>query len=75
MLGPMPSPTRVAPIETVNPHDTVAAAINRMQQSRTHIALVADRGGRMLGLVTLRGLLEDLLGELATGVESPPLWG
>ncbi len=66
---------RMQPIEVVGPHDTVAAAINQMQQTRRQIAVVTDRGGRMLGVVTLRGLLGELFGELAAGVESAPLWG
>lgn len=63
------------PIDAIGPHDTVAAAIHQMQQSRSQIAVVTDRGGRMLGVVTLRGLLAELFGELAADVESPPLWG
>ncbi len=53
---------------TMRPHETVAAAITHLQRSRASMAIVTDRGGQMLGVVTLRDLLGEVLGDLATGI-------
>lgn len=57
----------VQPVATLSPHDTVATAIGRIQKTGRNMVVVTDRGGRMLGVVTLSGLLEEVLGELAAG--------
>jgi len=45
-------------------HDSVAAALVRLQRERETLAAVVDRGGNLLGLVTRKDLLEELTGEL-----------
>jgi CBS domain containing-hemolysin-like protein len=42
----------------------VASAIVRMQRSRHKIAFVRGRSGRMIGLLTLKDLLEEVVGDL-----------
>ena len=59
---------RLRPVTSISPHVTVATAISRMQGSGRDMAIVTDRGGRMLGVVTLKDLLDTLLGEFAAGV-------
>ncbi|MHC4695982.1 MAG: CNNM domain-containing protein [Planctomycetota bacterium] len=59
---------RVERAMTMNPHDMVPSAITRMQQAGCGLAVVADRGGRMLGVVTLRDLLAEVVGELGNDV-------
>ncbi|HEY3245939.1 MAG TPA: CNNM domain-containing protein [Phycisphaerae bacterium] len=44
--------------------ETVAAAIVRMQRSRQKIAFVRGRSGRIMGLLTLKDLLEEVVGDL-----------
>lgn len=45
-------------------HHSVASALVTMQQQRVRLAVVADRSGMLLGVVTLKDLLEELTGEL-----------
>jgi CBS domain containing-hemolysin-like protein len=54
----------VRPIATIGPHDTVSNAINLLQQSGHSVAVVVDRGGQMLGIVTIKDLLGEVVGEM-----------
>ncbi len=54
----------VKPALMLDPTESVAAVIIRMQRSRQKIAIVATRTGRMLGLLTLKDLLEEVVGDL-----------
>ncbi len=56
----------IKPATTLSPHTTVASALGSMQDSGCSTAIVADRGGRLLGVVTLRDLLDAVLGELGS---------
>jgi len=60
----------VTPAVTVGPHETVVAAMERIQQTGCPLLIVADRVGRLLGVVTMRTLFGGVLGVLATRVES-----
>lgn len=55
---------QAAPILALRPADTVGSAIPQMQQGGHAMAVVTDRSGQMLGLVTIKDLLEELVGEL-----------
>lgn len=55
---------RLTPITSLRPHVTVANAIAQLQQSKTHLAIVTDHGGKMLGIVTLNDLLQEIVGDL-----------
>ena len=46
-------------------HETVAAAITYLQRSGASMAIITDRGGQMIGIVTLKDLLGEVLGELS----------
>ena len=59
---------RLEPALTLSPHDTVGSAIVRMQTNGRQMAIVTDRGGQMLGIVTIRDILEEVVGELAADV-------
>lgn len=52
----------------LGPHETVAFTISHLQRTRASMAVVVDRGGQMIGIVTLKGLLGEVLGELAAAV-------
>jgi putative hemolysin len=55
---------QVRPIATVGPHDTVSNAISLLQQSGHAMAVVVDRAGQMLGIVTIKDLLGEVIGEM-----------
>ncbi len=55
---------RLSPITSLRPHVTVANAITLLQNSKTHVAVVTDHGGKMLGIVTLNDLLKEIVGDM-----------
>jgi CBS domain containing-hemolysin-like protein len=55
---------RMQPAMAISPHVTVAAAMSEMQGAGRDMAIVTDRGGQMLGVVTLKDLIDAVLGEL-----------
>jgi len=52
------------PALKVQAHDTIAKVVADMQQDQRHIAVVTDRGGQMLGIVTRRDALEAVVGAI-----------
>lgn len=55
------------PPTTLHPHASVADAITHLRRERRELAIVTERGGRMLGIVTLTDLLREVVGHLAVG--------
>lgn len=53
----------VQPVLTLPPGERVTAALLRMRQARSTLAVVT-RDGRALGIVTLKDLVEEITGEL-----------
>jgi len=62
---PQPSPIRkiIAPL-ILNDQSSVTDALYRMQRSRRNMAVVADQTGRHVGIVTIKDLVEEIVGEL-----------
>ncbi len=58
----------LAPAITLSPHTTVAAAMTHLQHANQEMAIVANQGGQMLGIVTLKDLLAQVVGEVTIGV-------
>ncbi len=56
---------KTTPVITLRPLDPVATAITRMQKARKEMAIVTGLGGGLLGVVTLRDLLDEVVGEVA----------
>ncbi|HNQ21828.1 MAG TPA: CNNM domain-containing protein [Phycisphaerae bacterium] len=54
---------RTAPAVRISPHDTALTALRTMRRQGHPLAVVADHSGRMLGIVTLADLLEEVIGE------------
>jgi putative hemolysin len=55
---------RIQRIIELGPHDSVASALLRLQNAHSSVATVVSRSGSLLGLVTLKDLVEELTGEL-----------
>jgi CBS domain containing-hemolysin-like protein len=54
----------IRPLPKVRHTDKLRAALATMQRSGAHLARVADADGRVLGVVTLEDVLEELVGEI-----------
>jgi CBS domain containing-hemolysin-like protein len=54
----------VRPMMTLIGEQNVRSAITLMQRARQTVAVVVDRQGRAVGLVTMKDLIEELVGDL-----------
>jgi putative hemolysin len=54
----------VRTIRKLEGENTISQALERMIQERLHIAIVTDKDGKILGMVTLEDILEELVGEI-----------
>lgn len=54
----------VRPFASVNPDDLLHDALESLQVKGAHMARVVERDGRVVGLVTLEDVLEELVGEI-----------
>jgi putative hemolysin len=54
----------VRPVMTLIGEQSVRSAITLMQRARQTVAIVVDRQGRAIGLVTMKDLIEELVGDL-----------
>lgn len=55
---------RVVHVLQLRPFETVANAMARMQRVQKEMAIVTGFGGGLLGMVTLRDLLDEVVGEI-----------
>jgi len=56
---------KVEPPLTIGPYETIASALSNLQKAGQDLAVVVDKTGSLLGIVTLRTLLDVILGALA----------
>jgi CBS domain containing-hemolysin-like protein len=56
--------TYTQPAMTLIGEQSVRSAITLMQRARQTVAVVVDRHGRAIGLVTMKDLIEELVGDL-----------
>jgi putative hemolysin len=54
----------VRPIPSLHADSPIAAGLERLIRERTHIALIRDAVERVLGMITLEDILEELVGEI-----------
>jgi CBS domain containing-hemolysin-like protein len=57
----------------LKPDETMATALRLFKQSRRHMALVRDEDGKILGLVTLEDVLEEIVGDIEDEHDQPRL--
>jgi putative hemolysin len=51
----------------------ISSALEKLMRERTHIALVRDGQGRVLGMITLEDILEELVGDIQDEYDQLPL--
>lgn len=56
-------PARIRPLISVYANESLRSVLKKMQDSGTHIAAVTNTRKRLLGIVTLEDVLEQLIGE------------
>lgn len=52
------------PIPLLPANQPIAAVLEAMMREHTHISLVCDNNGKVVGMVTLEDILEELVGEI-----------
>jgi len=48
----------------IDPDETIAIALRKFQKTRRHMAMVRDRAGTVLGMITLEDVLEEIVGDI-----------
>jgi putative hemolysin len=59
-----PPGAQVQPVITLQEGERVSAALLRLQQARQTLAIVQDRNGLCVGMLTLKDLVEEIVGDL-----------
>ena len=59
------------PVVEIHPDLPVVDALRRFRRGRKHLAVVREKGGRMLGVCTLEDVLEEIVGEIEDEHDTP----
>ena len=65
--------TIIRPILSLKDDERIAACLEQMMREHTHIALVRDANGMVVGMVTLEDILEELVGEIEDEYDRLPV--
>jgi putative hemolysin len=61
------------PLPSLNADMLLTTCLERLIREHTHIALVRDTGGKLLGLITLEDVIEELVGEIQDEYDRLPV--
>jgi putative hemolysin len=64
----------IRPIKTVDGQLPISQVLEQMMQERLHIALVGDGKGKVIGMVTLEDIIEELVGEIEDEYDRLPTY-
>ncbi len=60
-------------IKKIDGDNTISQALEKMIQEKLHIAIVTGKDGKILGMVTLEDILEELVGEIEDEFDNLPM--
>lgn len=66
------APAWIRPLAVLRDTDRLRAALATMQRAEAHMARVVDAQGRLLGIVALEDVLEELVGEIRDETSAGP---
>ena len=61
----------IRPAPEIRPDLSVVDALRRFRRGRTHLAVVREKGGPVLGVCTLEDVLEEIVGEIEDEHDQP----
>lgn len=64
----------VRPIKTVDGDTPIAQVLEKMMQEKLHIALVAGKDQKLIGMVALEDIIEELVGEIEDEFDRLPVY-
>ncbi len=64
----------VRPIKTVNEHTPISQILEQMMQEKLHIAMVIANDQRIVGMITLEDIIEELVGEIEDEYDRLPTY-
>jgi len=64
----------IRPIKIIEGSKPLSAVLEQLIQEKSHISLIADKQGLVLGMVTLEDILEELVGEIEDEFDRLPTY-
>jgi putative hemolysin len=61
------------PLPTLSADLLLTACLERLIREHTHIALVGEKGGKIVGMITLEDILEELVGDIQDEYDRLPI--